>query len=71
MIGNTVIVIRNPNTDDAAVSAACSVSVLLLRLQIDQQMDAMSAATPLASFTTKVCMEKITLSSLLLFFNSP
>ena len=36
-----------------------------------KQIDATNAATPLASFTTKVCIEKITDSSLLSVFNSP
>ena len=64
IIGRIVIVMRSPTTEDAAAVATAAVSVVsLLRLQICNQMDAISAATPLASLTTKVCMEKITLSS--------
>ena len=39
--------------------------------ELVRQMEAMRAATPDASFTTKVCMEKITLSSRRPFFISP
>ena len=52
----------NYETEQPELTDAVSV-VSLLRLQICKQIDAISAATPLASLTTKVCMEKITLSS--------
>ena len=64
IIGRIVIVMRSPTTEDAAAVATAAVSVVsLLGLQICKQMDAIMSATPLASLTTKVCMEKITLSS--------
>ena len=70
IMGMTVIVILSPIT---LLLATCSTtaSVSLFRLKTDRHTDAISAATPEASFTTKVCMENITLSSRLLFFNSP
>lgn len=55
---------RSPATELPAAATAAP-SVFWLKLQTVRQIDATSAATPEASFTTKVCMEKITLSSLL------
>ena len=64
MIGRIVIVMRSPTFEEAATvverSMVCSASVAasLLRLKICRQAAAMSAATPDASLTTKVCIEK-------------
>ena len=77
MMGMTVMVIRRPtfalSATVAAKSTAWSASVTSseLRLLMDRQMAAVNAAIPEASFTTKVCMEKITDSSRRPFFNSP
>ena len=77
MIGRIVIVMRSPTFEEAGTvverSMVCSASVAasLLRLKTCRQAAAMSAATPDASLTTKVCMEKTTLSSRRPFFNSP
>ena len=52
-------------------SIASMVLLLSLILNILSATDAIITAIPLASLTTKVCMEKITDSSLLLFLISP
>ena len=70
IIGSRVIVILSPRTEVADAKAA-TLSVLSLILNTDRQIEAISADIPLASFTTKVCIEKITLSSRLLFLSSP
>ena len=76
-MGMIVMVIRRPifaPVDTfAAKSTTWSFSVVasLERELMDRQSAATNAATPDASFTTKVCMEKITDSSLRPFFSSP
>jgi len=65
------MVIRSPATDEAAAAVETAASVSELRLHTDRQMEATRAAIPEASFTTKVCMEKMTLSSRRLFLTSP
>ena len=75
MIGRIVIVMRRPAFEAADTlsekSTVCCASVVasLLSEKIDSAIEAIRAATPLASLTTKVCMEKTTLSSLLPFLS--
>ena len=63
-MGNNAIVMRSPTTEllEAPVAAAASL-VSELKLQRFRHRDATNAAIPEASFTTKVCIEKMTLSS--------
>ena len=64
-MGNSVIVIRSPTTELPEAPAAATASLVSeLKLQRFRHRDATHAAIPEASFTTKVCMEKMTLSSL-------
>ena len=64
-MGNNVIVMRSPTTELPEVPAAATASLVsALKLQRFRHREATSAAIPEASFTTKVCMEKMTLSSL-------
>ena len=63
IIGIPAIVSRSPSTEESAARATTAALVSCLRLQRDRQIAAISTATPEASFTTNVCMEKITLSS--------
>ena len=54
-----------------SLTAVTAEEVSSLILNTARAMDATKAATPEASFTTKVCIENITLSSRLPFFASP
>ena len=77
-MGTTAMVKRRPvlaaaltPRDQSTSLSASLTSVPLCRWLTLSQMEATRAAMPEASFTTKVCMEKITLSSRRSFFSSP
>ena len=65
-IGNNVMVMRSPATEppEAPVAADTVSLVSKFKWQRFRHREATNAAIPEASFTTKVCMEKMTLSSL-------
>ena len=62
---------RSPMREDAAIGSVTTASLFELIWNTNNTIEDINPAIPEASFTTNVCMEKMTDSSLRLFLNSP